>query len=211
MLFERRFHAGLRDGSIDLSFRAWSRPQVKVGGRYRSQVGMLEVDAIQRVRVSSISDADARRAGFEQANALVEYLERTARAHLPRDAEVYRVALHHAGALAAGPPAHQAELSPELVTELSASLAKMDRLSQHGRWTARTLELIELRPRVAASRLAGEASRETRAFKADVRKLKRLGLTLSFDMGYEISPRGRAFLAARASAGDTPSGTAGES
>jgi hypothetical protein len=30
-----------------------------------------------------------------------------------------------------------------------------------------------------------------------VRKLKRLGLTQSFEVGHEISPRGRAYLAAR--------------
>jgi len=50
---------------------------------------------------------------------------------------------------------------------------------------------------VAASRLAPLLGRETRAFKADVRKLKALGLTISFDVGYEISPRGRAYLERR--------------
>jgi hypothetical protein len=32
------------------------------------------------------------------------------------------------------------------------------------------------------------------ALKTDVRKLKALGLTLSLEVGYELSPRGRAFL-----------------
>ena len=36
--------------------------------------------------------------------------------------------------------------------------------------------------------------RETKDFKADVVKLKRLGLTQSFEVGYEVSPRGLAFL-----------------
>ena len=35
---------------------------------------------------------------------------------------------------------------------------------------------------------------ERMAFKADVRKLKELGLTHSLPVGYEISPRGRAYL-----------------
>jgi hypothetical protein len=50
---------------------------------------------------------------------------------------------------------------------------------------------------VAASRLAKALDRETAPFKADVRKLKRLGLTVSYEVGYDLSPRGRAFLAAR--------------
>jgi hypothetical protein len=36
--------------------------------------------------------------------------------------------------------------------------------------------------------------RERPAFKTDVRKLKRLGLTISLDVGYRLSPRGEAFL-----------------
>ena len=47
---------------------------------------------------------------------------------------------------------------------------------------------------MAASKLAGKLRRETQPFKQDVRKLKRLGLTQSFEVGYEISPRGRAYL-----------------
>jgi hypothetical protein len=34
-------------------------------------------------------------------------------------------------------------------------------------------------------------------FKANVRKLKALGLTESLDVGYRLSPRGEALLAAR--------------
>jgi hypothetical protein len=36
--------------------------------------------------------------------------------------------------------------------------------------------------------------RETAPFKLDVRKLKNLGLTISLEVGYELSPRGQAFL-----------------
>jgi hypothetical protein len=43
--------------------------------------------------------------------------------------------------------------------------------------------------------------RETAPFKIDVRKLKALGLTRSFDVGYELSPRGREFVRRVASLG----------
>jgi len=64
-----------------------------------------------------------------------------------------------------------------------------------GAWTLPTLRLIARRPRVAASKLAAQLGRERDPFKVDVRKLKRLGLTQSFEVGYELSPRGRALLA----------------
>jgi hypothetical protein len=58
----------------------------------------------------------------------------------------------------------------------------------------RTLALIEQHPHRRAPDLAEIEGRETAPFKIDVRKLKALGLTRSFDVGYEISPRGREFL-----------------
>ena len=36
--------------------------------------------------------------------------------------------------------------------------------------------------------------RERHPFKTDVRKLKELGLTESLEIGYRLSPRGRALL-----------------
>ncbi len=93
-----------------------------------------------------------------------------------------------------GPPAFDDALTERDREELSTRLAKMDRLSRHGRWTGETLALIADNPRVKASRLAAMVDRDTQPFKADVRKLKRLGLTLSLEVGYELSPRGRAFL-----------------
>ena len=56
------------------------------------------------------------------------------------------------------------------------------------------LRLIADRPGVRAGDLAAESGRERLEFKADVRKLKALGLTESLEVGYRLSPRGRAYL-----------------
>ncbi len=56
------------------------------------------------------------------------------------------------------------------------------------------MALIAERPGVRAPDLAVSLGRETQPFKIDVRKLKELGLTRSLEVGYEISPRGRAYL-----------------
>jgi hypothetical protein len=61
-------------------------------------------------------------------------------------------------------------------------------------WTREVLGLIAARPGVRAPDLAASLGRQTQPFKLDVRKLKELGLTHSLDVGYELSPRGRAFL-----------------
>ncbi len=53
---------------------------------------------------------------------------------------------------------------------------------------------IEDRPRVAARVLARRLGCEKDWLKPQVRKLKDLGLTVSLEVGYELSPRGRVAL-----------------
>jgi hypothetical protein len=56
------------------------------------------------------------------------------------------------------------------------------------------LDVIKRRPATRAPDLAESFDRETQPFKTDVRKLKNLGLTLSLPVGYQLSPRGEAYL-----------------
>jgi hypothetical protein len=69
-----QFSKELRDdvaaGDITVSFRLWRRPQVKVGGRYRVGRGEIEVDRIDLVPFGAITDADVRRAGEPDRDAL---------------------------------------------------------------------------------------------------------------------------------------------
>jgi hypothetical protein len=192
LLFKKAFHAGLSSGAITLTYRRWQKPHVRSGGRYRCHpIGVLEVDAIELVTVGSITGADAAAAGFATRDALVDYLAELG--EVTEDTEVYRVALHHGGDGDRVELALADELSPDDVAQITKRLARLDK---GGAWTAKTLALIGKQPRIAASRLAAKLGRETLPFKVDVRKLKKLGLTQSFEVGYEISPRGKAYLAA---------------
>lgn len=194
LLFQKRFHEGLVSGAVTLTFRRWDRPRVKPGNRYRCHpIGVLLVERIDLVRVGDVTAADAARAGFSSRAELVDYMRSGPRGEVDDDTEVYRVELRHAGEEDRVDIALDAELSSEEVEAIRSRLARMDAGEP---WTAATLALIAKNPRVAASKLAAEVRRETLPFKADVRKLKRLGLTQSFEVGYEISPRGRAYLAA---------------
>jgi hypothetical protein len=190
LLFKKPFWAGLESGAITLTFRRWQKPHVKPGGRYRCHpIGVLEVDAIDAITVGAITAADARAAGFADRDALVAYLAELG--PLDDATPVFRVALHHAGDGDRVALALDAALSPDDVAAIRAKLARFDKGTP---WTAETLAIIARRPRIAASKLAAALGRETAPFKVDVRKLKKLGLTQSFEVGYELSPRGRAYL-----------------
>jgi hypothetical protein len=199
LLFQKRFHEGLLSGATTLTFRRWDKPRVKVGGRYRCHpIGVLVVDGLARVKVADIAGPDAARAGFDSLEELVAYLRAAPGAGpLRKTTELYRIELHHGGDGDRVAIALDDHLGPEDVALLRGKLARLDAA---GPWTKKTLALIAKQPRVAASRLAAKLGRETLPFKADVRKLKRLGLTQSFEVGYELSPRGVAYLAAQATA-----------
>ena len=87
-------------------------------------------------------------------------------------------------------------LSDDDLADLTTRLDRLDSCSTHGPWTREVLGLIGRRSAVVSTELAAELGRPRPDFKLDVRKLKALGLTHSLDVGYELSPRGRAYLAA---------------
>lgn len=188
MLFEQRWWPFLADGTVTVAFRRWRRPTVKAGGRLTTPAGVLAIDGLATISEDDITDRDARRAGYESATAV-----RAALARRP-EGQLYRVDFHLAGADPRRELREHAELADADVAELTRRLGRLDGASAHGAWTAKVLALIAERPGVRAGDLAVSLGRERLAFKADVRKLKALGLTESLDVGYRLSPRGRAWL-----------------
>jgi hypothetical protein len=196
VLFQARFWPLIADGTVTLTFRRWKRRQVVAGHRYRTGhriVGrmMIEVDDVTEIDPSAITDTDAMRAGFADAAALVAQLRGD------DDLTVYRIAFHVVdepdprAVLAASDALNDADRA-----EIQRRLDRLDRASTHGAWTRAVLEAIAARPATRAADLAEQFGQETLPFKTDVRKLKNLGLTESLEVGYRLSPRGSAFLAA---------------
>ncbi len=92
MQFSRELRELVADGSITVSYRLWSRPQVKVGGTYRTAGVVIEVDDLELVPFSSVTDDDLALTGEPDRETL---RARTAHAGPVRDdTPVYRVEFH---------------------------------------------------------------------------------------------------------------------
>jgi hypothetical protein len=186
MLFSRPVLDGIAAGRVTVAFRRWRKPTVRTGGTLRTPVGLLRIETIERLDPGQISDRDARSAGFASAQE--------ARASLAADdgKPVYRIVFRLEGEdprvflRSDIPSAAEAE-------EVVAKLARLD-YARGTPWTDKTLRLIAGSPGTRAADLAARLDRDRDAFKADVRKLKELGLTESLDVGYRLSPRGQALL-----------------
>lgn len=177
----------IRRGEIDLAFRRWDRPRVKVGTRLRTAVGLVEVTSVEQVAATALRAEDARRAGVASVTALKDAL--SARADRP----IFRVGLRHAG-VDPRETLRDAIPDPAEIGEIGAGLDRLDSASPIGAWTRATMRLIDLNPEVRAPELADRVGRPTAEFKRDVRKLKERGLTESLAIGYRLSPRGEAVL-----------------
>jgi hypothetical protein len=189
MLFTAATLRGLTEGRVNCTYRRWEVIRPKVGSRFTTSAGVVEVTSIAPAEEEQLTDRDAADAGFDSVAALVKWT--SAKGH----GDLYRI-----GIVLAGPDPRvalrgSAELAPADVSALSARLDRMDRAAEQP-WTHGTLRQIQRLPGVVSTELAAEAGQERRAYKLRVRRLKALGLTESLQRGYRLSPRGQAYLAA---------------
>jgi len=191
MLFAGSDRDGVADGKITVAYRRWAEPRVVEGRIYLTNAGRIEIDSIRQVNPDLIADTDPEVALAGRGNA------KDVRRRLRGDETLptFLIRFH----LVEGPDpreqlAARSDLSPEELAELRSRLSHLDTSSHHGPWTTTTLRLIQARPHTRAADLAAGLGRETAPLKLDVRKLKNLGLTYSLEVGYELTPRGTAYL-----------------
>ena len=189
MRFEQRLRDGIHSGAVVLAFRRWQRSQVVPGHQYRTGIDMVEVESVDIVEPSSVDDAQAREAGYGCVDELL--------ADLRGDpgSPVYRIRLRRIE----GPDprdalAGSAGLTVADFAAIDARLARMDRSGGRGPWTGAVLGLIADQPGTVSTVLAQAMGWERQDFKLHVRRLKELGLTISLDVGYRLSPRGESYL-----------------
>jgi biotin operon repressor len=191
MRFEQRLRDGIHDGSIVVAFRRWKRSQVVPGHRYRTGRDMVEVESVDIIVPAAITAEQARAAGYPTIEhaladlrgdpALPVYLVRFRRLDEPDPRDEL---------------AATARLTTDEVAALSARLNRMDRLSSREPWTMAILRQIADHPGTVSTVLAENLGWPRHDFKLHVRRLKALGLTVSLNPGYRLSPRGQAYLGA---------------
>ncbi|MBL8960381.1 MAG: ASCH domain-containing protein [Gemmatimonadetes bacterium] len=188
MLIRRQQLDAIREGRVTLQFRRWKRPTVKAGGTLTTAVGVLSIHTVDVVALETITRQDAKAAGYDSLDEL--------RAHLTAKDEglVYRVSLAFAGADPRIALRAKTALATDERDALEAKLARLDANSRQGPWVRQTLALIRANPGMYSGDLADQLGFERLWLKAQIRKLKALGLTESLEVGYRLSPRGEALL-----------------
>ena len=158
MLFRAATLPRIADGSITLAFRRQRRPTVRAGRTLTTPVGVLAIDDVRTVTDDEIAEDDARRAGYATRDELLADLGPP-----HEDRQLYRVELHVAGPDPRIAQRAHDDLSDDDVADLSVRLARLDRASTHGPWTADVLALIAsgrpFGPAISPMRWVGSGSR----------------------------------------------------
>ena len=185
MLFKQEFHQRIVDDTITTTYWWWKTARVKVGNTYRlNSEGVVKVDGIRSLAMSDISEYEAQVSGFESREALIAQMTRSGT--IGEDSSVFRVAFHYVSSDRNPFADVSDDVTVDELRALSQRLQKMDSRDRRGSWTAQTLTLIDANPIVASSQLAPTAGMETKTFKTTVRKLTRLGLTISYETGHRL-------------------------
>lgn len=188
MLFKQQHLEGIKAGKVSLAFRRWAKPTVKEGSVIKTSVGLVEIKGIATITANKITEANAVAAGYATREALLKELNSRPEGNIYKIAVAYyavdpRIALREKDAF-----------SQEDFTTLTTALERLDKYSKSGPWTKDILQAIKTNPGLRAADLAVRTGKEKDWLKLNIRKLKNLGLTISLDPGYKISPRGERFL-----------------
>jgi hypothetical protein len=187
MLFSAATLRGLTEGRVNCTYRRWEVVRPKVGSRFTTSAGVVEVTSITPADEDRLTERDAAEAGFDSVAGLVKWCRAKG------TGDLYRIGITLAGPDPRIELRSTDNLSPADVTALNTKLDRMDRAAEEP-WTRSTLRQIQHLPGVVSTELAAEVGQERRTYKLRVRRLKALGLTESLERGYRLSPRGQAYL-----------------
>lgn len=188
MLLNRATAQGIADGSITVVLRRWDSPRAKAGGTQRTQVGTIRIDdVVEKPGRYRVSAAEARAAGYPDAKTAQADLDRRPAAH------TYVITVSFLAPDERPDLAADDTLTADDVAAIADRLDRWDAAAETP-WTRDYLTTIGDNEAVRAPDLAAGFGMDVPRFKRRVRQLKGLGLTISLDVGYRLSPRGRAFL-----------------
>ena len=188
MLFKQKDLEGIKAGNITLSFRNWKKLSVNVGSEIKTTVGVVKIGSIREVKLEDITEEEAKAAGFASAKSLTGLLASQ------KEGKIYKIAVTYLQEDPRIELREQNVITEEEFNEIKKALENLDKFSKLGKWTIKTLQAIRENPKMKSADLAVITKKEKEWLKLNVRKLKGLGLTISHEPGYSLSPRGEVYL-----------------
>jgi hypothetical protein len=188
MLFKEIHLRGIRDGTIHLAFRRWKKPSILVGTLLHTSIGLVEIQHIEIVDEGDITTEDVKKAGYDNKSQLMQSFRNTV------GGNIYRIAVRYHSPDPRIELGEKIDLTDQEYDKILMKLSRLDANSKFGKWTNAVLNVIRNNPKKRAIELANMTGFPKEWLKINIRKLKNLGLTISFDEGYGLSLLGMEVL-----------------
>jgi hypothetical protein len=188
MLFKQEHLNGIKAGTITLAYRKWKKLSINKGSSIKTSVGIIEIVDISETLLSAITDKDAESAGYANLKTLTDLLDAVP------IGTIYKIEVRYQSADPRLALRKITKLNNDELLSLKYKINRLDQFSKQGDWTKLVLETIRQHPRLSAANLALITDKEKEWLKINIRKLKNLGLTISHEPGYTLSPLGEYYL-----------------
>ncbi|WP_051959841.1 ASCH domain-containing protein [Sphingobacterium sp. ML3W] len=188
MLFKKVHLQGIKSGKITFAFRKWQKSSVKCGSLLHTSVGLVEIGKIETISENDITEQDAIQAGFTDKQQLLKSFTPNSKG------TIFKISVSYHSADPRIKLREKMQLSEQGFTVLKKKLERLDNYSKQGYWTNKVLLTIKDNPNLHAIGIAKLTGFEKEWLKLNIRKLKNLGLTISHNVGYELSPLGNEYL-----------------
>jgi hypothetical protein len=188
MLFKVATLTKIKSGAVTQAFRKWKRPTVKEGGTLVTRIGVLYILKIEPITLTKITEQDLHLAGIDDFQSFQKMIQNK------KEGNLYKIVFELRGSDPRLELRNKTDFTSQEITLLKQQLKQMDERSKFGPWTKEVLLIIQEFPKKRAIFIAEKLEVEKDWLKPQIRKLKSRGLTISHEVGYEISPRGKALL-----------------
>ena len=131
-LFPQVFFNAIKAGNMTLTFRLWDSCRLTKGKSYLVEdLGRILIKEAQKVPVSSITEADAKKAGYENTGKILSHFKQKKPDLDPQRDSCFRIEFQYL-ALTDGqrPGKPSRPLSPHILDKYSERLKRMDRRAQ---------------------------------------------------------------------------------
>ena len=188
MLFKQKHLEGIKAGTVTLAFRKWKSTQLKRGSLLKTDVGIVEITDIAIINEPHINEIDAQKAGFINLESLMKSI------YSAEIGKIYKIHVRFLKETQAKKIKEKISLSQSEIDSYKAKLLQMDKYARNGFWTKDILTSIKDNPKLSATQLSLKTGKTKEWLTQSIRKLKNIGLTVSLDPGYDLTPTGKLLM-----------------
>jgi len=192
IVFNKKYHEGVREGRITLTFRPWDTLRVLRGKIYRARnVGLLKVLDVDFKKLTDVTMEEIRNCGYRSMNEFREDFESLAGREVDFDFErAVRIEFTYIGEDIENYKKAMGDVKDSEIFNIKEMLLKLE---QKGRkkWAIKALQILKKKPYVSPKDMEKPLKLSSDKVVQNMRKLKALNLVMSDNkMGYSITPLG---------------------